>query len=404
MIAVARGLLILCVPGLLLLCGLPFLLRGGQVDIMGWALPAMPILAGAGWVLGRARLKTVLWLAVGAVGGVVLFGVLAADRLPRPLPVLLLLAVGCATGAGGALLRARATGALALWTVAGLAWFAGQPAPIRQADERPALAVITALPLFWREGEHGLAARADAPVIALLRRRFDLRPLDSALAPELQGARLLLLAQPRDMAAAELVAVDQWVRRGGRIVVLADPLLRWPSPLALGDRRRAPPVSLLGPLLDHWGVKLAPPATTGEQRHFLPDGSLLTSMAASRFEVRGNHCGAEADGLIARCRIGRGEAVLIADADLLDDRLWLADPDQPFSSRHWSADTPALLTQWLGQSLPGERHWVRSEDRLLRAFRWAILAGMFWAGLGWALFERGREGIPGPSQHAGEAG
>ena len=34
-----------------------------------------------------------------------------------------------------------------------------------------------------------------------------------------------------------------------------------------------------------------------------------------------------------RLRIGRGEALLLGDADLIDDRLWLADPARPLDPR-----------------------------------------------------------------------
>ena len=38
--------------------------------------------------------------------------------------------------------------------------------------------------------------------------------------------------------------------------ILTDPVLVWPSELALSDIRRPPPVGLLGPLLTHWGLRL----------------------------------------------------------------------------------------------------------------------------------------------------
>src|SRR5690606_29818066 len=118
-----------------------------------------------------------------------------------------------------------------------------------------------------------------------------------------------------------------------------------------------------------------------------------TSMAASRFDVRGGHCRAEASGLIVQCRIGKGTAVMVADADMIDDRLWLIDPDRPLSPQKWSADTPALVMHWLGQPLSGVRRWVRSEEDLVRAVRWVALAGIFWAGLGWMLFGRRKAGL-----------
>ena len=51
---------------------------------------------------------------------------------------------------------------------------------------------------------------------------------------------LLLAAQPQALTAERLVALDDWVRAGGRLVLLADPSLRWESSRPLGDRFRPP--------------------------------------------------------------------------------------------------------------------------------------------------------------------
>jgi hypothetical protein len=206
----------------------------------------------------------------------------------------------------------------------------------------------------------------------------------------MQDAGALLLAQPRHMSRAELSALNDWVRRGGTMLLLADPLLRWPSSLPLGDRRWAPPVSMLAPLLAHWGVELLPPSSVGEERQMLADGRLLTAMAASSFELRdGSNCRAEQDALVAHCAIGRGHAVLVADADLIDDRLWLADQATPLSPRAWSADTPAFVVQQLGGgAIAAARHRLTSSTDLISALRWAITTGILWAIVGTMLMPR----------------
>lgn len=272
----------------------------------------------------------------------------------------------------------------------------GPAQPVQPVPDRPSLAVITGLPLFWEETGRG--GQRDAPIVTLLRTRFTITPLDDPLQLRTSGTRRLLLAQPRALAPAQLVALDQWVRDGGTVLVLADPLLRWPSDLPLGDRRRAPSVSLLQPLLAHWGfgpdrVKEA------EIRHRSTDGYLMTLSGAQIYAG-----GTDDRQLIHRKSIGKGEVLLLGDADPIDDRLWLADPAHPLDPRYWVADTPALLVHWLGGvAIEGDRRWMRESRDVIRGLRWALLAGTIWAMLGAMVFLRGRRGSrPGTEKEHGE--
>jgi len=104
-----------------------------------------------------------------------------------------------------------------------------KPAP--EAAKRD-LYLITALPLLFGEG-FGLDF-ATPDVVAALERTHVLKPVD--LPSQLPAAAVVLMAQPRALPAEELVALDQWVRNGGRLVLLADPLLEWPGQRPLGDR------------------------------------------------------------------------------------------------------------------------------------------------------------------------
>lgn len=258
-----------------------------------------------------------------------------------------------------------------LLALAGLLLWRGPAQPLQPAPDRPKLAVITALPLFWTE--MGQAGPRDSPIVTVLRTRFTVMPMDDPVQLKPSGARRLLLAQPRAMTPAQLVAIDAWVRDGGTALVLADPLLRWPSDLPPGDRRRAPSASLLGPLLGHWGFAPLNVTDDSEIRHFLPDGQLITLSGAQR----------SGDALPQRKRIGKGAVLVLGDADPIDDRLWLADPAYPLDPRHWVADTPALAVRWLGgASIPADRRWMAQGQDVTRALRWALLAGMIWALLG----------------------
>lgn len=388
-------------PGaLVLLGGLPALLRTGQADPRGWMMPALLLIPAAILIRRWRGEGAVWWAGLGTVGMVLSCAFLAAWRVPGPVPVLWLLGVVLTAVVAGLMIRVPAcTGTrqvmglgLALLALL-LCWFAGSPRIAALPGKQPQLAVISGLPLFWREGGQGLAARADAPIITVLRQRFDVRPIDSPLALERGSARALLLAQPRALSKDELAALHAWISKGGKALILADPQLRWPLDLPLGDRRRPPAVTLLAAMIEYWGVRLMP-SSAGEERHFLGDGRMLTVYAASGFEGAGPHCRILGRGLVARCAVGKGVAIILADADLIDDRLWLADPAAPLQPDQWTADTPQFITGTLGGALPEGRRWVRSGDALIAAIRWAVLAGIFWAALGTALFWRRKPAPP----------
>lgn len=163
----------------------------------------------------------------------------------------------------------------------------------------PRLTLFTALPLLWGEGDPADILNGQTGRSPLLD-GLDVRGIDVVSAQTL-SSDVLVVAQPRAMAPEELVALDGWVRGGGRAIIFADPLLKWPSRFPLGDRRRAPPVTLLDPLLTHWGVTLEA-GTDGIGRW------------------RPGPC-APLDSVTIECPIGRGRALLVADADELDARV-----------------------------------------------------------------------------------
>lgn len=256
------------------------------------------------------------------------------------------------------------------------------------AGGRPgAIGLMTALPLFWAEDaapDRNIGGRS--PLVDHLHARA----VDHIDGASLRGLDVLILAQPRLLQPTELVALDGWIRRGGRAVIFADPLLVWPSDLPLGDPRRAPLTSLLDPLMLHWGLLLAPAAkgADGVDRRMLSTGHMLMLAGASRFLPSGKTaCTFTDDGLMALCPIGKGRVRLIADADLLDQRLWLADARWAERRQAYASDIVPLLDSWVADplGLPVEAAPRRATDdaALISGLRRALLAALVWAGLGW---------------------
>ena len=191
---------------------------------------------------------------------------------------------------------------------------ATQPIAARAPAERPTLALLTSLPLVFGES-FGLDSGGSA-ALTRLEQRYNVVPIGVADAASLSGQRLLLMAHPRAQPAEALVELDHWVRGGGRLLLLADPMLDWHSERPLGDRLRPPPAFADTGLLAHWGLRLerAGGATGRRLGNGEPDHCRLLAGPAGRASAA--HAGRA--GFVARCRIGKGAATVIADADFLN--------------------------------------------------------------------------------------
>ncbi len=208
--------------------------------------------------------------------------------------------------------------------------------PVRASDGGedgvPRLGLTGTIPIYWGEAED-IAAQLGGDVEphwarAQIEAGYRLRPLDTLAAADLAGLDMLLLAQPRALTPAENVALDAWVRGGGLLLLFADPMLTGESRFAIGDRRRPQDVIVLSPILDHWGLRL--------EFDFDQDAGFSTVTAGEtalpvnlpgRFASAGGDCAIEAESILARCRIGEGRALIVADAGLLD--LHHPHPDAP---------------------------------------------------------------------------
>ena len=202
---------------------------------------------------------------------------------------------------------------------------ASKPAPPR------AMGLFTTLPILWPEtGDlKGLLRNDTVPhwALAVLAARGALRPLDM-LAPHdgqtpLAGVGLLVMAQPRPLSPQENVALDDWVRRGGRLLLFADPMLTQKSEFALGDRRRPQQIALLSPILSRWGLELQfdNEQSAGEHAVDAFGGPIPVNLPGIVTVGKGSRqCEPQPGvaGLYALCRIGKGRALVIADAALFE--------------------------------------------------------------------------------------
>jgi len=185
--------------------------------------------------------------------------------------------------------------------------------PAHPPGQRPTLLLLTSLPLVF--GEYFSLQESGSPALKALEMRYRVVPVSVADPAELAKGRLLLMAHPLAQPAEDLVALDQWVRGGGRVLLLADPMLEWPSERPLGDPLRPPPMFMDTGLLGHWGLRLDAPEERGARIEKLGGFDVTTVSAGQLF---GRSCSISADRLVAHCVIGKGRATIVADADLLD--------------------------------------------------------------------------------------
>lgn len=187
------------------------------------------------------------------------------------------------------------------------------------------IGLFTTLPILWNEAPD-LKGMIDPPPVphwarAALESNGKLIALDTLL--DLQRIDLLVAVQPRPLLPEENVALDDWVRRGGRVLLFADPMLTQDSAFPLGDRRRPQGVALLSPILARWGLQLRFDDAQALGERESPGENLPVNLPGTLALVPGGHeasCVIGQAQLVARCRVGKGRATIVADAALFEPR------------------------------------------------------------------------------------
>jgi hypothetical protein len=183
--------------------------------------------------------------------------------------------------------------------------------PARPPRQRPPLLLLTSLPLIF--GEDFSLEGGGSPALQALQARYRVVPISVTDGADLRKGHLLLMAHPLAQSADDLVTLDQWVRGGGRVLLLADPMLEWPSERPLGDPLRPSPMFADTGLLGHWGLRLDAPDDPRVVKRML-GGFEVTAIAPGQLSGR---CRVSGGGFVGDCQLGKGRAIIVADADFI---------------------------------------------------------------------------------------
>lgn len=209
-----------------------------------------------------------------------------------------------------------------------------EPAP----KER--LGLMTSLPLYWPLGmdfpELVSANGAMPQQRDLLEMRFELAPLDtlspipalSADQPDtdpLAGLDRIAVIQPRGLSPADNVALDEWVRKGGHLLLVLDPMLTGEYDLPLGDPRRPVDTALIPPIVERWGLTITfrvhEKWDNGLRKVMLGKSAFTVAHGGDIEIIERNDavCQLHADAVIAQCDIAEGRVTLMVDAAMFEN-------------------------------------------------------------------------------------
>lgn len=216
---------------------------------------------------------------------------------------------------------------MTLATIAGIAAWMLAP---REHEAEP-LGLMTSLPIYWADGADFAALldeQAELPFVrGVLERDFSLSPIDQLVAEEegvnsLENLDRLLIVQPRGLSPQDNVALDEWVRGGGRLLYVIDPMLSGEYAAPIGDPRHPPVIGLIPPVLPRWGLTVEPRDGEPDQPYLIatPVGEVPAMFAGQIRRVDGGmgQCRVTDGALVAQCTVGAGRVTLVADATLFE--------------------------------------------------------------------------------------
>lgn len=206
--------------------------------------------------------------------------------------------------------------------------------------DRTQLGLTSSLPLYWPLGSDLSALLSDAAPVPwqreVLEREYELVPLatlspldkgdGNAQTDPLEGLEQLAVIQPRGLAPADNVAIDDWVRKGGRLLLVLDPLLTGEYEVPLGSPERPVDSALIPPVVTRWGLAVSVKEHARYEDGFfevpLGDTKLVVGHPGtiSIVDPDAADCLLLADAVIAQCKVGKGRVTLLADAAVFETR------------------------------------------------------------------------------------
>lgn len=204
------------------------------------------------------------------------------------------------------------------------------------------LGLMTSLPIYWNEGDpFAQIAKGDAQlpwVRTAIEQKYHIRPVDllfsdiqseaNGNASPLEGLERLAIIQPRGLSPSDNVALDDWVRAGGRLLYVIDPMLSGEYDVPISDPRHPPVIGLVPPVFARWGLELfyddaqsdAPFIARWNDVELVAHLPGQLSLSQQNEFVDDSVCLIGAEGLIANCAVGEGQVTIMADAALFEPR------------------------------------------------------------------------------------
>ena len=153
--------------------------------------------------------------------------------------------------------------------------------------ERPAVGLITGLPIAGSPMSQSGRGQNDAwTIYNLLLASVDVRQIISTATSVPEGIDVVVLVHPKQLTDETLYALDQFVLRGGKLLVFVDPHSEGEAQHPQNLRRGIPPsgfASNLGRLFEAWGIEMPAGELAGDsslaRRVQVPDRSRTRLMA-----------------------------------------------------------------------------------------------------------------------------
>lgn len=143
--------------------------------------------------------------------------------------------------------------------------------------KKPVVGLLSTLPMTAGFDPMTQQIRQAWVVADQLRQLFDLRMLEPGLEKVADDIQVLMLVHPKNLPDATLYAIDQFILKGGRAVIFADPWAEMDpgdpaDPMAGVAGGGAGRASNLDKLLDAWGISVDSGNVVGDDRYALSVG------------------------------------------------------------------------------------------------------------------------------------
>ena len=107
--------------------------------------------------------------------------------------------------------------------------------------------------------------------ISQLEKNYEVSTIETTVTEIPEDLKLLMIVHPKDLTEPTLYAIDQFVLKGGHVLVFVDPVAESETQSSMGgvgDRS-----STLGPLFESWGIEYNPKKVVLDSRNALQVGS-----------------------------------------------------------------------------------------------------------------------------------